>query len=47
MARFSEFTEADLSSLLDDKNSKFYFLKLQNKFFEPIICFWDKSGNVA
>ena len=36
MARFPEFAEADLSSLLDNKNSK-----LQNNFFEPIICLWD------
>ena len=30
MSRFPEFTEADLSSLLDNKNSKF-FSKLQIK----------------
>ena len=38
MARFSECSEADLSSLLDNKNSKVVF-KVQNLFFEPIICF--------
>ena len=41
MARFQELAEADLSSLLDNKSSKFFLFKLQNNFFEPIICFWD------
>ena len=32
MVRFPEFTEADVSSLLNNRNSIFFF-KLQNKFF--------------